>query len=139
MEIHQKRIRDLFGKLKTKINIKKIILLLCVTVYLTSCSNRAEIDDNVIVEQINILEGQTHKYEVKLKTKPNTGEVYLYTDFRFQVSDSLISYYEFFEGKNQDIRRISMQNDSLRNELKNIKYYLEILKERVIFDTLKKR
>lgn len=139
MEIHQKRIRDLFGKLKTKINIKKIILLLCVTVYLTSCSNRAEIDDNVIVEQINILEGQTHKYEVKLKTKPNTGEVYLYTDFRFQVSDSLISYYEFFEGKNQDIRRISMQNDSLRNELKNIKYYLEFLKERVIFDTLKKR
>jgi len=139
MEIHQKRIRDLFGKLKTKINIKKIILLLCVTVYLTSCSNRAEIDDNVIVEQINILEGQTHKYEVKLKTKPNTGEVYLYTDFRFQVSDSLISYYEFFEGKNQDIRRISKENDSLRNELKIIKYYLEILKERVIFDTLKKR
>ena len=31
------------------------------------------------------------------------------------------------------------ENDSLRNELKIIKYYLEILKERVIFDTLKKR
>ena len=31
------------------------------------------------------------------------------------------------------------ENDALRNELKIIKYYLEILKERVIFDTLKKR
>jgi hypothetical protein len=38
-----------------------------------------------------------------------------------------------------DIKRVSMENDSLKNELKIVKYYLEILKERVIIDTLKRR
>lgn len=118
--------------------MKKIILL-CVVICLTSCINKAEIDDNVVIEQINILNGQTHKYEVKLKTKPGTGEAYLYTDFRFQVSDSLISYYQFFEGKNYEIRKLKRENDSLRKELNVTNYYLEILKERVIIDTLKKK
>jgi len=122
--------------------MKKIILivfsLFLVTTLLTSCSD-AKLSDAVVVEQINILEGQSHKYEVKLHTDANGNDAFYYTDFRFQVGDTLISYYQFFEGKNSEIKRLSNENDSLKKELNVSNYYLQILKERVIIDTLKRK
>lgn len=121
----------------------KKITLIAISIFLlstllTSCSD-AQISDAVVVEQINIVNGSSHKYQVKLHTDNESNEAYYNTNHRFQVGDTLVSYYEFFESKNSEVRKLSIQNDSLRNELKNIKYYLEFLKERVIFDTLKKR
>ena len=121
----------------------KKITLIAISIFslstlLTSCSD-AQISDAVVVEQINIVEGTSHKYQVKLHTDNSSSDAYYNTNHRFQVGDTLVSYYEFFESKTSEVRRISKENDSLRNELKIIKYYLEILKERVIFDTLKKR
>ena len=121
----------------------KKITLIAISIFslstlLTSCSS-AQLTDAVVVEQINIVDGTAHKYQVKLHTDNESNDAYYNTNHRFQVGDTLVSYYEFFESKNSEVRRISKENDSLRNELKIIKYYLEILKERVIFDTLKKR
>ncbi len=121
----------------------KKITLIAISIFLlstllTSCSD-AQLTDAVVVEQINIVNGTSHKYQVKLHTDNESNDAYYNTNHRFQVGDTLVSYYEFFESKTSEVRRISKENDSLRNELKIIKYYLEILKERVIFDTLKKR
>jgi hypothetical protein len=118
--------------------MKNIIFAFIVMLSLASCSD-AQLTDAVVVEQINIVDGTSHKYQVKLHTDNGSNEAYYNTNHRFQVGDTLVSYYEFFEGKNQDIRRISRENDSLKKELITVKYYLEILKERVIIDTLKRR
>lgn len=118
--------------------MKKIILILLSILSITfaSCGD-AKLYDAVVVEQINILDGKDYKYEVKLKTDINNDDAYYYTNFRFQVGDTLVSYYQFFEGKNAEIGRLSQENDSLRKELSVSNYYLQILKERVIIDTLK--
>ena len=119
--------------------MKKLLLILSVAITLVSCSD-AKIYEAVVVEQINILENQSYKYEVKLHTVNNEDAAFFYTNFRFQVGDTLISYYQFFEGKNNDIRKLKRENDSLRKELNVSNYYLQILKERVIIsDTLKKK
>ena len=121
----------------------KKITLIAISIFLlstllTSCSD-AQLSDAVVVEQINIVEGSSHKYQVKLHTDVGGCDAFYNTNHRFQVGDTLVSYYEFFEAKNSDIRRISKENDSLKKELQTIKYYLEILKERVIIDTLKRK
>ena len=110
--------------------MKSLFLILLITLVLYSCSP-ARISDVIVVEQINILDGQTHKYEVKLKTM-NGSEVYYYTDFRFQVSDTLVSYFEYFEGKNSEAKKLHKEIDSLTKELNLSNYYLQILKERAI-------
>jgi len=120
--------------------MKKLFFIFSLTLLLTTSCDDAKIYDAVVIEQINVLENQNYKYEVKLHTAANSGvEAFYYTDYRFQVGDSLISYYQFFESKNNDIRVLKKQNDSLRKELITVNYYLEILKERVIIDTLKKK
>lgn len=120
--------------------MKKLFLLPILSVFLFSCVNKAELDESVVVEQINILEGQNFKYEIKLKTAPNSGDAYYYTNFRHQVGDTLVSYYEFFEGKDREVKRLRKTKDSLERELDVAKYYLQILKEKVIIsDTLKKK
>ena len=118
--------------------MKKIFLIL--SVVLVSCD--AKIQDAVVVEQININSGSgaSHKYEVKLKSSDGAvADVYYYTDFRYQINDTLISTFEFFEGRNADVQKLRKENDSLKKELEVNKYYLQILRERVIFDTVKKR
>ena len=104
--------------------MKKITLIaisiLSLSTLLTSCSD-AQLTDAVVVEQINIVNGSSHKYQVKLHTDNSSSDAYYNTNHRFQVGDTLVSYYEFFESKNSEVRRISKENDSLRNELKIIK------------------
>jgi hypothetical protein len=119
--------------------MKKILFLFVASIVLVACTSKAELDDAVVVEQINILEGQPHKYEVKLNTKTEDGQAYLYTNFRHQVGDTLISYYEFFESKNSEIKKVTKERDSLKKELEVANYYLQILKERVIIDSIKRK
>lgn len=119
--------------------MKNLIILLIAAITLSSCGP-AKIFDNVVVEQINVLDGnKEYKYEVKLHTGPNETFAYYYTNFRFQVSDTLISYLEFFEGKNSEIRKLSRENDSLKKELNVSNYYLQLLKERVNIDIPNKK
>lgn len=89
--------------------------------------------DAVVVEQINILENQDRKYEVKLKT--DQGEAYYYTDFRHQVGDTLLSSYEYFSTKGVQISTLSRKVDSLQKELNFANYYLSILRDKVVLDT----
>ena len=118
--------------------MKKLMFIFLVAVSLYSCDG-STMSDAVVVERINILDGQSHKYQVQLRTDPGSDCVYYNTNHRFQVGDTLVSYYEFFEGKNQDVKNVTKERDSLRKELDLTKYYLDILKERVIFDTLKRK
>ena len=102
----------------------------------------SKINDAVVVEQIDVLEntdGQNYKYKVKLKTSPGTLETYYYTNYRFQVGDSLISYYEHFDKKNTEISRLKRENDSLKKELSVSNFYLQMLKERILTDTLRRK
>lgn len=106
-----------------------------------SCGS-SNINDAVVVEQIYVLdnsEGQSHKYKVKLKTNPGSSDVYYYTNYRFQVGDSLISYYEHFDKKNTEISRLKRENDSLKKELSVSNFYLQMLKERILTDTLRRK
>lgn len=118
--------------------MKNLIAILIIAATFTSCDD-AKIYDDVVVEQINILEAQTYKYEVKLHTANNYASAYYYTNFRFQVSDTLVSFFEFFEGKNIELKKLSIENDSLRKELNLSNYYLQILKERVNIDIQNKK
>ena len=125
--------------------MKTLLSILALSILLVSCGGRADIDEAVVVEQINISNSEKYKYEVKLKTRvPDGGEVYYHTNFRFQVGDSLVSYYENFDSKNTalikvqgEIANLKRQNDSLINELKSANYYLGILKEKLIISTSK--
>lgn len=117
--------------------MKKLITIFIISIVFVSCGP-AKLDNNVVVEQINILEKDNYKYEVKLKTRESEADAYYYTNFRFQVGDTLVSYYEFFEGKNSEIKRLVKENDSLKKELSLSNYYLNMLKERVT-DTLRRK
>lgn len=120
-----------------KKTIVLILSLFLLSTIFTSCSD-AKISESVVVEQINILENQSHKYEVKLHTDIDGNEAYFYTNFRFQVGDTLVSYFQYFEEKNTDIIRVSKERDSIKKELILSNYYLQILKDRFT-DTLKRK
>lgn len=116
--------------------MKKLFSLFAISIILlTSCD--ASIKDAVTVEQVNIYDAEGYKYQVKLKSS-SKEDVYYYTNERFQVGDTLLSYYQYFEGKGAESKSLKLTIDSLRNELKIAKYYLDILEKRVIIDTIKK-
>lgn len=116
---------------------KLIFILFAIALIMTSCGH-AKIDNAVVIEQINVLDKGDYKYEVKLKTRSDETSAFYYTNYRFQVGDSLVSYYENFDKKNSQLVKLKSENDSLRKELGITKYYLEILKERLV-DTLKSK
>ncbi len=122
--------------------MKKTILIilsvLTLSTLTTSCGD-ARIKNAVVVEQINILEGKETKYEVKLQTDVGSQDAFYYTNFRFQVGDSLVSYFENFEKNSNNNKRVMRENDSLRKELTLSNYYLAILKEKFMLDTLKRK
>jgi hypothetical protein len=119
--------------------MKKIVLLVFVTIMFASCGP-AKIQEAVVVEQINILENKDYKYEIKLHTMQGSdASAYYYTNFRHQVGDTLLSYYEYFSGKGQQVSTLQFEVDSLKKELQASKYYLRILEEKVIFDTIRKK
>lgn len=95
-------------------------------------------NDAVVVQQINVLEGKSHKYEVIFKTR-NTDNASLFTNFRYQVGDTLFGYYEFFEGKAEQTRAITRERDSLLKELNVTKYFLEIMKEKFLKDSIRRK
>jgi len=130
----------------------KNILILLTSLVLLSCDD-AKMSDAIVVEQINILNGSSHKYEVKLKTDVNSNDVFYYTNFRHQVGDTMISFYENFENqkssfqnqksiiqeRDNQILNLTRVNDSLKKELEISNYYLELLQRKLIFDTIKRK
>ena len=115
--------------------MKKIIFISLTIILFASCD--AKISDAVYVEQINITNSKDYKYEVKLHTLE--GEAFYYTNVRYQVGDTLDAYRSFFDEKNPGSNTVVRERDSLKKELITTKYYLEILKERVFVDTLKRK
>ena len=121
--------------------MKKLFGIIAIATILTSCSD-ANINDAVVVERIDVLEnteGQNHKYKVKLKTSSLGSDAFYYTDYRFQVGDSLISYYEYFDKNNSEIARLKKENDSLKKELSVSNFYLQMLKEKILTDTIRRK
>ncbi len=100
-------------------NLLSIIsLVLCV-----SCTQETTIVGNPVVAQVNILESDDFKYEVVFKSDRISGHPEIpkmRTNFRYQVGDTLLSFYENFDAKLKPVR------DSL-NFYKN--KYLNIIKE----------
>lgn len=80
--------------------MKKILCILSVALILVSCGKNhvSTIVGNPVVDQINIGGGENFKYEVYFKTNGEDASRLL-TNFRYQVGDTLISYYEFFDVK----------------------------------------
>ena len=115
--------------------MKKISLILIATasILLTSCRDYSIIDDSIVVEQINILEGQSHKYQVKLKSRVNEKDVYYYTNYRHQVGDTMVVLTEFFGKKDAENKILKVRIESLSKALDKANYYLELLNEKVIF------
>ena len=120
--------------------MKKIFTIILGIILLSSCDD-AKIYDAVVVEQINVIDKPgDYKYEVKLKTgDSHSSSAYYYTNHRFQVSDTLYSYYEYFAGKQEEAITLRRERDSIAKELEISNYYLKILKERVLFDTSGKK
>jgi len=121
--------------------MKKISLILIgiVSIFATSCTESSKISDKIVVSQINIIEnGQdSHKYEVELKTNGHTKSLY-YTNHRYQVGDTLDVLVAVNENTANLINKYKFQADSLRKELQFKDYYLSLLKEKIIFDSIKK-
>lgn len=115
------------------------ILILFVAAILASCGS-SSLNGSVVVTQIDIIPApNTYKYKVKLETADGGQDAYYYTNFRHQVGDTLISYYEFFEGKDLEYNNLKRQKDSLERELKFTKIVLDMFKEKLIIDTLKRK
>ena len=123
--------------------MKNLIAIFIIAILFVSCG-RAKIDNAVIVEQINILDKDNYKYEVKLKTRNGNNDAFYYTNFRFQVGDTLLSCFEYLEkikiSKDVGASKIlylSQENDSLKKELSASNYYLQLLKEKITIETKK--
>ncbi len=90
--------------------MKKFLTLILLSVaFLTSCQDETTIFGNPVVSQINILEGEDgkeFKYEVVFKSefKDNVEVPKMQTNFRYQVGDTLLSFYENYELKIRPIR-----------------------------------
>lgn len=120
--------------------MKKYFAILAMAALTTSCmSDAAKVDESIVVEQINIMEGQSYKYEVKIKTRKESTPVYYYTNYRHQVGDTMVVLAEFYGKKEEEIRVLKNQRDSLRKELDKAKYYLELLNEKVIISSEKQK
>lgn len=118
--------------------MKKVFAVLMIAFAMTSCVDSSRIDDTITVEQINILEGGSHKYEVKLKTRNRDSyPAYLYTNYRFQVGDTMAVLSEYLGKKDEQIRRLKFELDSIKKEHEKTKYYLELLNDKVIFSEKK--
>lgn len=121
--------------------MKKISLILIgiISLFAVSCSEPSKISDKIVVSQINIIEngGDSHKYEVEFKTSGTTKSLY-YTNHRYQVGDTLDVLEATKEVNAYNSARYKRENDSLRKELQIKDYYLSIMKEKIIFDSIKK-
>lgn len=112
--------------------MKKIYLTFCVLACIfTSCVNTAEINDNPVVEKIIINDvkdtSEDYRYSVYFKTKYSSTGAVMYTDFRYQVGDTLISYYEFFE------KRVKPYKDTLNRYRLRIKELEQISSEQKMY------
>lgn len=121
--------------------MKKISLILIgfVSILSTSCIDSSKIKEKIIVSQINIIDDDrdNHKYEVELKTEGLHKALY-YTNYRYQVGDTLDVLEATKENMYSSLNRYKRENDSLRKELQIKDYYLSIMKEKIIFDSIKK-
>lgn len=123
--------------------MKKItqFIVLSGLILLVSCSNHvAKIESSIIVEQINILEKDNYKFAVKLKTKEGdvfNASAYYYTNYRYQVGDTLDVNLTIDTRVVSELVGLKFKIDSLTRELNSTKYILEILTEKVIFDSKK--
>jgi len=117
--------------------MKRILLILTLVVTLTSCRDTATIENNPVVSQINVnTTNSAFKYEVFFKTQTQSEDSKMLTNFRYQVGDTLISYYEFFESKLRPIQdslvyyrqkylELSKENTNLNTNLKYLENKLE--------------
>jgi hypothetical protein len=117
--------------------MKKIIITLLAMCFFASCKETSTIENNPIIEQININDAQSaFKYEVYFKTKTESEDSKMLTNFRYQIGDTLISYIEFFESKlrptqdslvfyRQKYLEVSKENVNLTINLKYLEGKLE--------------
>lgn len=117
--------------------MKKIITILTLAITLTSCKDTSTIENNPVVSQINVnTTNSSFKYEVFFKTRTPSEDSKMLTNFRYQVGDTLISYYEFFESKlkpthdslifyRQKYLELSKENANLNVNLKYLENKLE--------------
>jgi hypothetical protein len=97
--------------------MKKInfMLIALVSILITSCES-SKIDGNVIVEQINDNNQQNcsdcYQYQVKLKSRGSDS--YYYTNYRYEVGDTLFSKSELRDGRLKVIEKRDRALDSLR-------------------------
>jgi len=103
--------------------MKKILLILTLTITLTSCKDIVTIESNPVVSQININSGNSaYKYEVFFKTQNPGEDSRMLTNFRYQVGDTLISLFEYFESRlkpTQDSLKVYMQRNLELSEKNN--------------------
>jgi len=116
--------------------MKKILLILTLAITLTSCRDSSTIESNPVVSQININSGNSaYKYEVFFKTQTQSEDSRMLTNFRYQVGDTLISFYEYFESRlkpTQDSLKVYMQrNLEMSKENTNLKTYSKYLEDKL--------
>lgn len=118
--------------------MKKVLGIIAFCVLLTSCKDETTIFGNPVVSQINILEdNKEYKYEVVFQSdfKNNVEVPKMKTNFRYQVGDTLVSFYENFEGKIKPVRDslsvYKIKFESLSKEFESQKHYIEYLQSKL--------
>ncbi len=113
--------------------MKQLIILFSFVVLLSSCRDSSTIENNPVVEQININVNAKYKYSVKLNTS-DISDAYMLTDFRYQVGDTLISYFEYFETRlkpTQDSLKLYKEKTAiLEKENISLKTYIKFLQDK---------
>lgn len=122
--------------------MKKIAILLSFIIVLTSCDDRESvIEGNPVVDQININDnGNAYKYEVFFKTKTNSAiNSKMETNFRYQVGDTLISFYEFFDVKMNGLRDSVKFYKNTIEQLKQENFKLKTTLDLILEKTTEKK
>lgn len=123
--------------------MKKLHLVIALlSSILFSCGDPAKIDKNPIIEQVNLLGPESNtKYEVKLRTQVNSKNTYMYTNFKYQVGDTLISFMEYFESRlkpvTDSLSSYKLQNEKLLKENEGLRTYTKFLESKILEEKLK--
>jgi len=118
--------------------MKTITLTLLTLVLLTSCGEPSKISEIPVIEQVELLDSPNtyaKRYAVKLKTSTAEKQTFMYTNFKYEVGDTLVSFNTYVRYKTKPADSLKIYQDryrELKQENDALKNYVKFLEKKII-------
>lgn len=105
--------------------MKRLLILPIMFLMLASCNN--SFTNSIAVEQVQTSDDPDYDYMVTLNGN-GPGQIVYYTDYKYQVGDSLMGVDEFIQKEVDDRLAIKAENELLKHKLDSVKSELNSMK-----------